>query len=124
LPPKFCKESNRRKALIVKKCKIKKGDTVEVTCGKDHGKKGKVLKIFYAQNRAIVENINLVEKKQKPTQANPKGGIIQMEESMQISKLQVVCPSCQKRVRIGIKILDKMQKLRFCKKCNESLDKK
>mgnify|MGYP000675099371 CR=1 FL=1 len=105
------------------KCKLKKGDEVAVIRGKDRGKKGKILRIFRSKNRAIVENINLVEKKQKPTQDNPKGGIIKIEESLPVSALQIVCPSCQKRTRIGINIMDNKQKLRFCRKCKESLDK-
>ncbi|MBN1522436.1 MAG: 50S ribosomal protein L24 [Candidatus Aureabacteria bacterium] len=106
------------------KCKLRKGDEVEVIRGKDRGKKGKVLKVFHGINRAIVENINLVEKKQKPTQDNPKGGIIKIEESLPVSTLQIICSSCQKRTRIGIKLMENDQKLRYCKKCNESLDKK
>ena len=106
------------------KCKLKKGDMVEVIGGKDHGKKGKVLKVFRDRMLAIVENINVVEKKQRPTQENPKGGIIKIEETIPVSKIQVVCSSCSKRTRIGVKKIENNQKLRYCKKCNESLDKK
>ncbi|MCK5707204.1 MAG: 50S ribosomal protein L24 [Candidatus Aureabacteria bacterium] len=106
------------------KCRLKKGDNVEVICGTDHGKKGKVLKVLRAENRAIVENINMLEKKQKPTQDNPKGGILKKEGAMSLSDLQIVCSSCNKRTRIGLKNIENKQKLRYCKKCNESLDKK
>ena len=106
------------------KCKLKKGDVAEMTAGKDRGKKGKVLKIFRDEGRAVIENVNLVEKKQKPTQENPKGGIIKIEESVSVSRMQIVCSACSKRTRIGIKKVENNQKLRYCKKCNESLDKK
>ena len=106
------------------KCKIKKGDNVVVLRGKDRGKKGRIMKIYRAVDRAIVENINLAEKKQKPTQQNPKGGITKIEESLPLSNLQIFCSACQKRARVGIKLMDNKQKLRFCKKCSESLDKK
>jgi large subunit ribosomal protein L24 len=106
------------------KCKLKKGDIVEVTNGKDRGKKGKILKVFRDANRAIVENINLIEKKQKPTQDNPKGGIIKIEETIPVASIQIVCSSCNKRTRVGMKMMENKQKLRFCRKCNESLDKK
>ncbi len=106
------------------KCKLKKGDEVLVIRGKDRGKKGKILRIIRKENRAIVENINLVEKKQRPTQDNPQGGIIKIEEAIPVSSLQIVCPSCQKNTRIGIRLLENNQKIRYCKKCNESLDKK
>jgi len=106
------------------KCKLKKGDVVEVIGGKDHGKKGKILKVFRDELRAIVEDVNVVEKKQKPTQENPKGGIIKIEETIAVSKIQIVCSSCNKRTRIGVKKVENDQKLRYCKKCNESLDKK
>ena len=106
------------------KCRLKKGDNVEVICGADHGKKGKVLKIFRDGNRAIVENINMVEKKQRPTQENPKGGLLKKEGTLSVSDLQIVCSSCNKRTRIGMKNIENKQKLRYCKKCNESLDKK
>ena len=106
------------------KCKLKKGDMVEMTVGKDRGKKGKILKVFRDEGRAVIENVNLVEKKQKPTQENPKGGIIKIEESVPASRMMIVCSACNKRTRIGMKSTDNKQKLRYCKKCNESLDKK
>ena len=58
---------------------IKTGDKVRVIAGKDKGKEGNVKQIFAAQNRVIVEGINMVKKHQKPSNANPNGGLLKLK---------------------------------------------
>ncbi len=99
--------------------KIKKGDMVQATKGKDAGKKGKVLAIFTAKSRALVEGVNLVKKHKKQTRQDQKGGIISIEAPMAISNLMFLCGHCNRPVRIGIKVLADGKKARFCKACSE-----
>jgi large subunit ribosomal protein L24 len=105
------------------KVHVKKNDSVYVLSGKDRGKTGKVLKVFVAKNRAIVEGLNFI---QKHTRANPqkniKGGILPKEASIHISNLMVVCKRCNKHARVGFTHLQDGRKARTCKSCNELLD--
>lgn len=98
---------------------IKKGDTVQVTKGKDRGKRGKVLKMFPTENRLIVETLNLVTSYTRPSQQNPKGGVIKVEGKLPRPNVQLVCPRCSKLTRIGFQLLADGVKQRVCKKCNE-----
>ncbi|MDD2372018.1 MAG: 50S ribosomal protein L24 [Syntrophomonadaceae bacterium] len=102
--------------------RIKKGDIVLVTTGKDAGKKGKVLKVIPAANKIVVEGINRVKKHQKPNRAIPQGGILKIETPMDASNVMLLCNKCDKPTRIGSKILDNQEKVRACKKCGEIID--
>lgn len=104
------------------KIKIKKDDKVKVLTGKDKGKIGKVLKVVKKTNRAVVENINVVKTHQKPSQANPQGGIVNKNMPMDVSNLMVMCNSCIKPTRIAMKQLEDGKRVRICKKCNQQID--
>lgn len=103
---------------------IKKEDQVMVMAGKDRGKTGKVLRVFPGENRAIVENVNFI---QRHTRANPqrniKGGLVQREASIHISNLKVICRECGKPSRIGYAILSDGKKVRVCRNCEGTIDK-
>ena len=101
--------------------KIKKEDTVVVVVGKDKGKKGKVLKIFPQNNRVIVEGINMIKKHVRRRREQEQSGIIEMESTVHISNLMVLCRHCNKPARIGMTFLKDKSKSRICKKCGESL---
>ncbi len=103
--------------------RIKTGDTVEVISGKDRGKSGKVLKVEPKENKVIVEGINIVHRHMRPTQDMPQGGIIENEGPIHISNVQLVCPHCGEKTRIGADYLDDGKKVRVCKKCSEDIDK-
>ena len=100
---------------------VKKDDTVVVLTGKDKGKSGKILKVITKKNRVVVEGINMIKKHQKPTQANPEGGIINKEAPIHISNVLLFCPSCGKGVRTRKKI-DGDRKIRVCIKCGNEFD--
>ncbi|MCP4553540.1 MAG: 50S ribosomal protein L24 [Bacteroidetes bacterium] len=104
------------------KIRIKKDDKVKILTGKDKGKIGKVLKIVKKTNRVVVENINVVKVHQRPTQANPQGGIVDKTMPINVSNLMVMCNSCVKPTRIGIKQLEDGKRVRICKKCNQQID--
>ncbi|MCX8109631.1 MAG: 50S ribosomal protein L24 [Syntrophorhabdaceae bacterium] len=101
---------------------IRKNDLVMVTTGKDKGKTGKVLKIVKKKDRAVVEKVNMIKRHVKPSQKS-KGGIMERESPIHISNLMIYCEKCSKPVRVGRKILEDGKKVRFCKKCNEVIDK-
>jgi large subunit ribosomal protein L24 len=102
---------------------IKKNDLVYILSGKDRGKTGKVLKVFAAKNRAVVEGLNYVNKHTKPNpQRNIKGGILPKESPVHISNLMIVCKRCNKRARMGLSSMPDGRKVRVCKNCNELLD--
>jgi large subunit ribosomal protein L24 len=102
---------------------IRKGDTVLVTTGKDRGKRGKVLRVIPTKGTAIVERVNFTK---KHTRANPqknvKGGILEREAPIRMTNLQVICPSCGERTRIGTHVSDEGSE-RVCKKCHAELGK-
>ena len=102
------------------KLKIKKNDTVVVLAGTSKGKEGKVIKVYLSTNRAIVEGVNMISKHTKPNTANPQGGIIKQEASINISNIMLVDPKSGQPTRIGRKRDEKTGKLvRFAKKSGE-----
>lgn len=95
---------------------IKKGDKVEVLSGKDRGKQGLVLRAIPKAGKVVVEGVAIVKKAVKPTQANQQGGIVSQEAAIDASNVNLVCPECGKRTRVGHE-KDGKNKLRICKKC-------
>lgn len=101
---------------------VKKNDTVMVIAGKDKGKVGKVLKVLRKENRVIVEKVNIVKKHVRPSPKS-KGGILEKESPIHVSNVMIYCEKCGKGVRVGRRILEDGKKVRYCKKCNEVIDK-
>lgn len=104
------------------KFKVKKDDLVKVICGKERGKKGKILAVFPAENRLIVEKMNMIKKHMKADQSG-KGGIVEKEAKINASNVMVICVKCDRAVRVGRKRLDDGKNVRICKQCGEILDK-
>jgi large subunit ribosomal protein L24 len=101
--------------------RLKKGDMVKVISGKEKGKSGKILKAIRDKNQIIVEKLNIVKRHKKPD-AKGKGGILEKEGPMSLSKVMYICSKCDVGVRVGFRILEDGAKVRVCKKCNEILD--
>ncbi|MCV3297070.1 50S ribosomal protein L24 [Oenococcus kitaharae] len=80
---------------------IKTGDKVRVIAGKDKGKEGTVTKVILKTDRVIVEGVNKVKKHQKPTQAEPKGGIVEKEAALHVSNVKLLDASSQKNHRVN-----------------------
>lgn len=97
------------------KLHIKKGDTVYVLAGEDKGRKGRVLSVDADKNRAVVEGINIVSKSTKPSAKHPQGGIIKMEAPINISNLALLDPKSGKPTRVGIRIGENGEKVRYAK---------
>ena len=101
------------------KLHIKKGDMVYVNAGDSKGQQGKVLEVFVADYRAIVEGINMVSKHTKPNATHPQGGIIKKEAPIHISNLQPLDPKDATPTRIGRKRDSKGKLVRYAKKSGE-----
>lgn len=102
------------------KLKIKTGDTVIVTAGDHKGSEGRVMRVFREDNKAIVEGVNLVKKHQKPSAANPQGGISEMEAPIHVSNLSLKDPQSGEATRVGYR-MEGENKVRFAKKSNQVL---
>jgi large subunit ribosomal protein L24 len=100
---------------------IRKGDTVVVVTGKEKGKRGKVLRLLTKKDRVLVERVNLVKRHTKPSQKNPRGGIIQKEGSLAISNVRLWCGHCGAARRARVKGGGE-DKLRVCTRCGETLE--
>jgi large subunit ribosomal protein L24 len=107
----------------VAKTKIKKGDTVVVTTGRERGKTGKVLALHLNDGKVIVEKLNLIKRHTKPNQKVKQGGIIEREAPLSLANIMVLCGNCSKPVRLGIKQLNDGRRVRICKKCQEVIER-
>jgi large subunit ribosomal protein L24 len=111
------------------KVKIKKDDNVEIIAGKDAGKRGKVLRVLPEERRVLVEKLNMIKRHTKPRPA-PRatgqqvipGGVIEREAPLPISNVQLVCPACGKRSRVGYRVNQAGNKVRFCRACDKDVD--
>jgi large subunit ribosomal protein L24 len=92
-----------------------------VIAGNDRGKEGKVLKVFPKSNRVIVEKVNLIKRHTRPTQINPKGGILEKEGPIQISNVMLICPQTGVPTRTGVEVLSDGTRVRTSKKSGEML---
>ena len=101
--------------------KIKKGDRVIVTTGRDKGKKGEVLKMFPSEERALVSGVNVVKRHQRQTQ-RVQGGIVSKESPIHLSNLAHVDPKSGAATKIGFKKLGDGRTVRFARKSGEVID--
>ena len=102
---------------------VRKGDTVVVIAGRERGKRGKVLHVFPAEGRVIVERLNMMKKHQKPTQKLRQGGIIEREAPLHLSNVMLLDPRNDKPTRVGIRQLADGKKTRIARKSGEIIDK-
>jgi large subunit ribosomal protein L24 len=103
------------------KLKIRKGDRVIVRTGRDKGKAGQVLNVLPAENRAIVQGVNIARRHQKQTPSQ-EGGIVAKEMPIHISNLGLADPKTGKPTRVGYKILGDGKKVRVAKRSGEVID--
>ncbi|MFH1192296.1 MAG: 50S ribosomal protein L24 [bacterium] len=101
--------------------KIKINDKVKIIAGKDKGKTGKVIQIMPKEELIVAEGINLMTKHVKGQRDGQPGQKIQFPCPLKQGKALVICPSCDKSVRVGYKILENKEKARVCNKCGQNL---
>ena len=99
---------------------IKKNGTVIVLSGKDKGVKGKVLVAMPAENKVIVEKVNVATCHTKPRRQGEAGGIVKKETPIRACKVALYCEKCEKGVRVGYKVEDG-KKTRICRKCGAEI---
>ena len=100
--------------------KLKKGDRVQVLSGKDRGKKGEIMSVLPAQNKVIVDGVNVAKRHQKATRATMQGGIIDKDMPIPASNVAILCSSCG-ATRVGYRFDPDGTKHRTCKKCGGDL---
>ena len=103
------------------KFKIKKGDKVIVTTGRDKGKQGEVLRVLRTEARVLVQGVNMMKRHTAPSQTSP-GGIVEREAPLHISNVAHIDPKSNKATRVGYKIDKDGRKTRIAKRSGESID--
>lgn len=101
--------------------KLKVGDKVIITKGKDRGREGVVEKIFPKIGKVIVPGLNVYKKHRKPV-GGQEGGIIEFSRPYPISSVSLICPLCKKKTRVGYRLTKDGQKKRICRKCKRYID--
>lgn len=100
--------------------KLKKGDNVFITSGKDHGRKGKVVEVLPKKGKVVVEGMNLQKRHRRPRRQGQKGEVVEIAAPVDASNAKFICPKCAKSVRLGYRISGE-SKYRVCKKCGEAV---
>jgi len=101
--------------------KLKKGDTVLVTAGKDRGRQGKIKQVFPKKNKALVEGVNKYKKHLKAQGQDKPGGIIDIEKPLPFANLALICPACKQPTRVGYQVNKDGSKQRICRKCKTQI---
>jgi large subunit ribosomal protein L24 len=119
----------KRKPAVPARIDLKKEDTVKVISGRDKGKTGRVLRVDHEVGKVLVEHVMMIKRHTRPNPAKQiKGGIAERESPIQASNVMIVCPGCGKAVRVAHHVDHvaggKTRRVRVCRKCNQSLDKK
>lgn len=92
--------------------KLKKGDNVIIITGKDKGKKGKIVHVFVAENKVVVEGLNMMKKHQRPRKSGEKGRMEDRAMPIHASNVMMIDPKGGKQTRIGKKkVGDKMVRI-------------
>lgn len=106
---------------MAKKVHVKTDDRVYVLTGKDAGKTGKVLEVDKANGRVVVEGVNMVTRHVKPRSRTQQGGLVHQELAIDASNVMLVCSHCKRPSKVGKKILENGEKVRYCKACGETI---
>lgn len=102
--------------------KIRKGDEVVVSAGKDKGRRGKVLRVL-DDERVLVEGVNMIKKHVRPNpNAGVAGGILEQEAPLHVSNVMIWNPAEKKGDRVGFKVLEDGRKVRVFKSNNEVVE--
>jgi large subunit ribosomal protein L24 len=119
----------KKKPVPPARVDLKKDDTVKVIAGRDKGKTGRVLRVDRAAGRVLVEHVMMVKRHTRPNPGKQiKGGIAERESPIAASNLMMVCPGCNKTVRVAHRVDavagGKTRRARVCRKCGHLLDTK
>ena len=101
--------------------RVKKGDRVVVTTGRDKGKTGEVLGVLPKEDRVLVRGVNIIKRHTRATQTQ-SGGIVEREAPLHLSNVMLADPKTGEPTRVGFKKLDDCRKVRFAKRSGEVID--
>ncbi len=101
--------------------RVKKGDRVVVTTGRDQGKTGEVLGVMPKEGRVLVQGVNMVKRHTRASQTQ-QGGIIEREAPVHLSNVMLADPKTGEPTRVGFKVLDDGRKVRVAKRSGEVID--
>ncbi len=94
------------------KIRLKKGDNVMMLVGSEKGKSGKIIATHPKTNMVTVEGLNVKKKHQKPSQAHPQGGIIELTKPILVNKVGIVEPTSKKPTRVAYELKKDGSKVR------------
>ena len=106
---------------MAKGISIKKNDIVRVISGRDRGKQGKVTQVFPREGMVVVEGVNIRVRHLKTRQSGRTGSKVQYSAPLPTSKVMVVCPHCNRAVRVRMQVAADSRKLRVCHRCGQAL---
>ena len=99
--------------------KIKKGDLVKITAGKDKGREGKVERA--GADKILIPGVNQYKMHVKPQGEGRPGEIVTLSRPLPVGNVALVCPKCKQQTRVGYKFIND-KKMRICRKCKNSID--
>ncbi len=100
--------------------KIKKGDQIIVTQGRDRGQKGKVTEVDTKNNVVVVPGVNMYKRHEKKRDEKHPGGVVSYARPLSMGKIALICPKCGKPTRAGY-LVTKGSKERICRKCEQKI---
>ncbi|MGI8642965.1 MAG: 50S ribosomal protein L24 [Thermomicrobiales bacterium] len=100
--------------------KIRTGDTVLVTSGRNAGQRGTVRLNLIDRDRVVIEGVNIVKKHLRQGRAR-QAGIVEVEAPLHVSNVRLVCPACGEATRVGVRSGSDGKNERYCKKCEETV---
>ncbi len=100
--------------------KIRQGDDVLVTSGRNKGQRGIVRVNLLERDRVVIEGVNIVKKHIKRGRAR-QAGIVEVEAPLHVSNVRLVCPNCKQPTRVGVRENAEGKNERYCKKCEQTI---
>lgn len=107
---------------MAEKFRVRKGDTVAVTSGREKGKTGEILRVDRERRRVVVQGVNMVKRHTRPSPTTP-GGILEKEAPLDVSNVALLDPEDGKPTRVGFRRLDDGRKVRYAKRSGEVIDR-
>lgn len=100
--------------------KLRKGDQIIVTTGKDRGREAKIERVFIKDGKVLVPGVNQYKKHRKPQGEGRPGEIVTLDRPLPVNNVALVCPKCKQRTRVGFRFQDG-KKIRVCRKCEADI---
>jgi len=100
--------------------KLRKGDEIKVTVGKDKGKTGKIEKVFPRLGKVLVAGVNMYKRHVKPRDPRRPSGILDIVKPLPVGNVALICPKCKQQTRAGF-LLEGNEKIRICRKCEQKI---